>query len=116
MKWVCFIAATITLCKYFKKSKFKKVLKQVFEHQVNTIKETSKEAWDFVKTIANHPFYNKLGIGVNALFLLTCSLYGAFLFAVKINEGHSISLLLILLTIFMAASINFFYQSIKLYK
>lgn len=110
----CFKHIKLLVPKFYKSTK--RTTKYFFIIQYRYFIQTTRQAINFIEVVVNHPFYSKLGITVNALFLLTCGIYGALLFAVKVNEGHSIFLLLICLTIFLAASINFFYQSIKLYK
>ncbi len=116
LKWICFIAAFNSLFKELKNKKAETFFKQLLKSQIDTFKQTFNEAYGFIKKIVNDPFYNKLSIGVNALFLLIISTYAALLFAVKVEEGHSVPLLLVCLMIFLGGSINFFYQNIKLCK
>ncbi len=90
--------------------------KSIFYNHLRYIKQTLKEAHNFIVVVANHPFYDKIGIFINALFLLVCCTYATLLFAQKLEEGHSVLVLLVCLIIFLGASINLFYQSVKLYK
>ena len=72
--------------------------------------------WYYFKRMVNHPLYNKIGIGLNALQLLFSGIY-AFLGSLSlVLKGHSINYAMIPFILVMVVSINLFYQSVKLYK
>lgn len=71
---------------------------------------------DNIKRITNHPLYNKIGIGLNALQLLFGSIYALLGSLSLVLKGHSINYAMIPFILMMAVSINLFYQSTKLYQ
>lgn len=94
-------------------NKTKRGIKYYCVIQYRKIIQVTREALDFI----NHPFYNRIGIGLSYLFLIVCFMYAALAFAIKIEEGHdSVTKLLLGMAFFAFASINYFRASINLYK
>lgn len=90
--------------------------KALLHHQLQEVKSFFTDAKSFIIIMAKHPFYNRVGITLNYLFLTLCCLYTTLLVTLKVLEGHSILKLLICSSIFILASINFFQKSNKLYQ
>ena len=97
--------------------KIKKILKYYYVIKYRKIIHLRREAYDFITTVASHPFYNRMGIGISYLFLISCFVYAALAFAVKVQSGYeSLAKLLFVLAYFAFASIYFFRANINLYK
>ena len=80
------------------------------------IKQQLKEAHQFLIMIAQQSLYNKIGIGLSALLLFFSCIYTLIIFAIALSKGFSVAYSLTVLSLFLIASINLFYQSLKLYK
>jgi len=108
IKWLPYIAAIITI--------YKAVKKLIINTDFAKVQKIGDQLYVNLKRLVNHPLYNKIGIGVNALLLLVSFIYAAFGFALLVLKGHSILYASIPLIILASVSINLFYQSIKLYR
>lgn len=108
IKWITLIGAIITICKAIKAT--------LTDFDSSKLKPFLSKCYNKFKAFVNHPLYGKVAISVNALFLLTCCIYACLLFDSLNNKGINPILSLALLSVFLIASINFFYQNIKLHQ
>jgi len=108
VKWLLVIVAIIIL--------FEKIKTVIRKFDSSNLRFSLSILWYYFKRMVNHPLYNKIGIGLNALQLLFGSIYALLGSLSLVLKGHSINYAMIPFILMMAVSINLFYQSTKLYQ